>query len=111
MLGLHQGLQIKQFESPDASALSGLQPPIPDVRGMTRDAAVTSLLDAGFRVRISTKTAAANPQFPVDQVADQSPSAGSVGDYDSVVTLTLTDGSQTNVSIPAPWQVPRTVSP
>ena len=105
MRGLHQGLPIKQFESPSASALSGLLPPVPDVRGMTREAAVTALLDAGFRVRLSTKLAAADPNLPVDQVAGQSPAAGEFADYDSVVTLTLTDGSQTDVTIPAPWQV------
>jgi membrane peptidoglycan carboxypeptidase len=111
MRGLHEGLRIKQFESPAASALAGLLPPVPDVRGLTRDAAVTALLDAGFRVHISGKTAPSNPNLPPDQVAGQTPTAGTLAAYESEVTLTLTAGSQTNVAIPAPWQVPRTATP
>ena len=111
MLGLHQGLTIKQFESPAASAMSGLQPPVPDVRGMSRDAAVTALLDAGFRVQLLPKTAAADPNLPPGQVAAQSPKSGALADYSSLVSLTLTDGSDVHAAIPAPWQIPRDATP
>ena len=111
MRGLHDALPVKQFESPTASAMSGLLPPVPDVRGMTRDAAVTALLDAGFRVRLLPQTAAPDPNLPVGQVAAQSPASGSLVEYNSLVSLTLTNGSDVNAKIPAPWQVPRAVNP
>jgi beta-lactam-binding protein with PASTA domain len=111
MRGLHEALPIKQFESPTASAMSGLVPPVPDVRGMSRDAAVTALLDAGFRVRLLPTTAAPDPNLPPGQVAAQSPVSGALMEYNSLVSLTLTDGSDVRAAIPAPWQVPRAVSP
>ena len=111
MRGLHETLPIKQFESPAASALLGLIPPVPDVRGMSRDAAVTALLDAGFRVRFLAKTAAPDPNLPAGQVAAQSPVAGTQAEYNSLVSLTLTDGSDVRAAIPAPWQVPAETTP
>ena len=111
MRGLHEQLPVKQFESPSASAMSGLVPPVPDVRGMSRDAAVTALLDAGFRVRLQPKTAAPDSNLPPGQVVAQSPSSGDLAEYNSLVTLTLTDGSDVVATIPAPWQLPRDVAP
>ncbi len=111
MRGLHERLPVKSFESPSASALAGLLPPVPDVRGMSRDAAITALLDAGFRVHISTKTAPPDPNLPSNQVAAQTPAAGALAEFDSSVVLTLTNGSETDLAIPAPWQIPQAASP
>jgi beta-lactam-binding protein with PASTA domain len=78
---------------------------------MSRDAAVTALLEAGFRVRLQQKTAAPDPNLPAGQVVAQTPSSGELAEYNSLVTLTLTDGSDVQAAIPAPWQLPREATP
>ena len=92
---------VEGFPSPATTVLTGLTPPVPDVRGLGRDAAVTALLRAGYAVRIDPSTAAPDPLARVGQVADQSPPSGSAAPYGSEVVLTLTAGSNTQVVIPS----------
>jgi membrane peptidoglycan carboxypeptidase len=106
MTGLLHGLPVEAFLSPATTQLTGITPPVPDVRGLPRDAAVTALLRAGYRVRLDPVTAPPDPALPSGQVVDQSPQGGAQEPYATVVVLTLTDGTTTDVLIPEPWQVP-----
>ena len=47
MTSLHAKLPVEAFPAPATTALTGLTPPVPDVRGLDRDAAITALLRAG----------------------------------------------------------------
>ena len=102
MTSIHSGLPVEGFPSPITTALTGLTPPMPDVVGLSRDAAVSALLRAGYSVRIEKATAAPDASQPIDTVALQSPLAGSPAPYGSVISLTLTAGSATNVVVPGP---------
>ncbi len=106
MTTLHAKLPVEGFPSPLTTSLTGLTPPVPDVRGLPRDAAITALLRAGYRVRIDQQTEAPDLARASGQVADQAPAGGDAAPYATVVTLTLTAGSDTEVVIPEPWQVP-----
>jgi len=88
------------FPSPATTVLTGLTPPVPDVRGLTRDAAVTALLRAGYLVSIDPAPAPADPAEAPGQVADQSPLPGQTAAYGSQVVLTLTSGSDTGATVP-----------
>ena len=100
MSSLLAGTPVVGFPSPATTVLTGLTPPVPDVRGLGRDAAVTALLRAGYTVRLDTATAAPDPLAQVGQVADQTPLPGSAAPYGSEVVLTLTAGSDTGVAVP-----------
>jgi membrane peptidoglycan carboxypeptidase len=102
MTTLHATLPVEGFPSPATTALTGLTPPVPDVEGLSRDAAVSALLRAGYVVRLDPQNAPPDPDQPPDTVADQAPAPGSPAPYATVVVLTLTDGSDTAVVIPKP---------
>ena len=92
---------VEGFPSPATTVLTGLTPPVPDVRGLGRDAAVTALLRAGYAVRIDPSTAAPDPLAQTGQVADQAPAPGTAAPYGSEVELTLTAGSDTSAVVPS----------
>ena len=102
MTALHRGLAVRGFLSPGTAALTGLTPPVPDVRGLARDAAITALLRAGYRVALDPVTVAPDAALPPGQVAAQDPVPGDRVPYGSTVTLSLTDGSDVTVLIPDP---------
>ncbi len=106
MLALHGRTPVESFASPETAALTGVTPPVPDVRGLSRDAAITALLRAGYRVAIDPDNAQIDVALPVGQVAEQTPGVGERVPYASVVTLTLTAGSTTDVVIPEPSALP-----
>jgi membrane peptidoglycan carboxypeptidase len=105
MTSLHASLPVEVFPSPGTTALTGLTPPVPDVRGLGRDAAITALLRAGYRVRLEPDTAPPSPTEASGQVADQTPPGGTALPFGSVVGLTLTAGSDVKVVVPEPWTV------
>ena len=105
MTSLHAKLRVEAFPAPATTALTGLTPPVPDVRGLDRDAAITALLRAGYRVRLAEQTAPPDQDLAVGAVADQDPPGGTAYPYASIVTLTLTSGSDLGVTIPEPWTV------
>ena len=106
MTAITKKLAVRDFPSPQTTALTGLTPPLPDVVGLPRDVAITALLRAGYRVRLSPDLAAANSDLGTGQVAGQTPAPGTLSAYGSSVTLVLTDGSDLRVTIPEPWQIP-----
>jgi membrane peptidoglycan carboxypeptidase len=89
------------FPSPATTALTGLAPPVPDVRGLGVSAAVSALLRAGYRVTIDPSTAPGDPAEQAGQVADQAPEPGGPAAYGSQVVITLTAGSDTSVVVPS----------
>ncbi len=105
MTALHRGVPVRGFLSPQTAALTGLTPPVPDVRGLSRDAAITALLRAGYRVTLDPATAPADAALPPGQVVAQDPVPGDRVAYGATVTLTLTDGSDVTVVIPDPSTV------
>jgi membrane peptidoglycan carboxypeptidase len=100
MLALHGDSAAQGFAAPATAALTGLTPPVPDVRGLARDAAISALLRAGYRVALDPETAPVDAALPPGQVTAQTPTAGDRVPYATVVTLTLTAGSDTAVTIP-----------
>jgi membrane peptidoglycan carboxypeptidase len=105
MTTLHAGLPVSVFPSPASTSLTGITPPVPDVRGLSRDDAITSLLRAGYRVHLDSDLAPPDKDQAPGQVADQTPAGGESVPYGSFVTLTLTAGSDTKVRIPEPWAI------
>ena len=81
--------------------LTGLTPPVPDVRGLTVAAAVSALLRAGYVVSIDPATAASDPLESPGQVDSQSPLPGQQAAYGSEIVLTLTAGSDTAAAVPS----------
>ena len=63
---------------------------IPDVVGMTEAEATARLENDGFKV---TKTTEKSDTVPKGKVISQNPVAGSPGSFESLVTLTISDGS------------------
>jgi len=106
MTTMHASLPIEELLAPATALLAGLPSTVPDVRGLTRDAAITTLLRAGYHVVISPLTAPLDLLVATGQVAFQSPAAGTASDFASTVSVTLTAGSDVNVAIPEPWQLP-----
>jgi membrane peptidoglycan carboxypeptidase len=105
MTTIHAGLPLSVFPSPASTALTGITPPVPDVRGLSRDDAISSLLRAGYRVHLDRDLAAPDAAQAPGQVADQNPAGGSAAPYGAFVSLTLTAGSDTRVVIPDPWSI------
>jgi membrane peptidoglycan carboxypeptidase len=107
MLGLHEGLPVQAFAPTDAIVATGLPYTVPDVAGMPRDRAIQVLTDAGFTVTINPATAPADPALTNGQVAASNPAAGSRVSFGGAVTLTLSSGSVTDVTIPDDATRPR----
>jgi membrane peptidoglycan carboxypeptidase len=95
-------LPVLKFSPPDPAVLSGGTIRIPSVVGLARDAAITTLVQQGYRVRVAARTAPANPLLTPGFVAAQSPGGGVQGSYGQLITLTLTSGSDTRVVAPKP---------
>jgi membrane peptidoglycan carboxypeptidase len=106
MDSLHKGQPAALFPRVDPTVLVASRPSLPDVRGLTRDAAVTELLAAGYVVTIAPKTAAPDPLLAEGYVASQSPAPGAPVGPGAAVKLVLTAGSQTRVVVPQPGASP-----
>jgi membrane peptidoglycan carboxypeptidase len=109
MTTIQQPLPVVDF--PSAQGLVDIATVVPDVRGLRRDDAITALLDAGYRVNIAPLNAAAGSLGTPGFVAAQSVAPGSRASLTAIVTLTLTAGSSTQVTIPEPWQRDSTEAP
>lgn len=73
---------------------------IPDVRGLTTDAALTLLEQNGLTSVIAQATAPADNLHPPGVVAAQTPSPGGALGYKQEVTVTLSAGSDTGIRPP-----------
>lgn len=74
---------------------------VPDVRGLDVRAAISSLQDAGFTISIAPDTEDSLLAKP-NAVTDQAPKAGARLANGETITLTLSRGSDTDVSVSAP---------
>ena len=102
MLGAHAGLPAIQFPTPNEAALPQTTArTVPDVRGLTLDAAYSALVDAGLTPTIDQATAADDAITRPGTVTGQIPAAGSGRGADTTITLTLSHGSDTNVQPPS----------
>jgi membrane peptidoglycan carboxypeptidase len=101
MNDLHRGLPVVAF--PRIKGVVPAAPSVPDVRGLPRDAAITALLNAGYRVTIADATSPPDPARVPDHIASQTPTPGTRSGPGTTVTLVLTDGSRTDVLIPDLW--------
>lgn len=101
MAGIHEGLPVQQFAPVDPTVATGLPYTTPDVRGLDRDKAIQVLQEAGFTVTINPQTAPADPLLADNRVVTTSPAPGSRVAFGGTVTLTLTDGSVTDLIIPS----------
>ena len=88
---------------PDAASVGlGMQTDksIPDVRGMKVDEAITVLLRNNLTPVVNEETAKANPLQPPGVVVAQTPRAGGSLRYRQEVSITLSDGSDTAITVP-----------
>ncbi len=100
MTALHDGLPVRQFDRPGAAALLGARAVVPDLRGLTRDAALAALVGAGFRAKVAGTPALPDPLYVAGQVVAQKPAAGTLVEFGATVVVTLADGSQVDVVVP-----------
>jgi len=100
LTGLSQGTPVELFTPADPAALVGAAPSLPDVRGLGRDAAISTLLRAGYRVRLAAGMAEPDSALAPGIVVGQVPAPGLPVAMDSQVTLVLSAGSDTAVRIP-----------
>lgn len=92
MRALHRGLRVETFPRPAQTVTTGMV--VPDVRGLSVDAAYGALRQAGYEVVLAPRNAKKDDALPVDVVALQRPAAGSFLGPQSVVRLTLSAGSE-----------------
>ncbi|MGV8910702.1 MAG: transglycosylase domain-containing protein [Propionicimonas sp.] len=101
MKAIHVGQPKVGFTPVDANQANAITNIIPDVRGLGRDKAIQTLQEAGLDVTVAKAVAAQNNLTPANYVAAQHPAPGSLTPPTGTVTLTLTAGSDVNVTIPA----------
>jgi membrane peptidoglycan carboxypeptidase len=103
MNGVMRGLPELGFPAVDPVVASGSnRVAVPNLVGMSRDVAITTALQAGYRVTVRAETAEPSAIKPVGYVAAQTPVAGRRVEPGAPIRLTLTAGSDTNVVAPAP---------
>jgi membrane peptidoglycan carboxypeptidase len=96
---LHEGLPNVGFAAPGSSPVTSVPTTsIPNVQGMEINKAVTLLDDAGFTPVIDQE-ADTKDGFPVGIVVTQNPAAGEKVDKKSTITLKLSKGSDTKMTI------------
>lgn len=97
---LLEGTPNVGFPAPGGSPVTSTPTPsIPNVQGMEINKAVTLLSDAGFTPVIAPM-ADTKDGLPAGVVTAQTPAAGGAVGNDSVITLTLSKGSDTKMTIP-----------
>lgn len=103
MDGIHRGLPAKKFTAPnDAIGSSILARAIPDLTGMGRDQAMTTIIDNGYVPVINQETAGDESILEPNVVVSQSPTPGGNGAFGQEITITLSPGSDTSVLPPTP---------
>jgi membrane peptidoglycan carboxypeptidase len=101
MARIHVGLPAIAFPTAGESAIgSTTARAVPDVRGLTVDAAAATLTAAGLEWAIAAETAPADGVSVPNIVRTQSPKPGKSLAGDETITLTLTNGSDTDVKAP-----------
>lgn len=98
---IHTGKPEQKFTAPSASlGASVLARSVPDLRGMKVDEAMSTLVDNGFKPKLSETTEGDAKLIPPNVVVNQNPAAGTTGDYNQEITLTLSPESNTEVQAP-----------
>lgn len=96
--GTHKGLpKEKMPKANHASSTIHTGKNIPDVRGMSVEAAIASLDAANVKIEVAPQTVESG--FDAGTVASQLPAGGTTWADNTTITLTLTHGSDTNVRI------------
>ena len=104
MLEAHEGLPVEQFAAADADVTDGAEVSVPDVTGMTYEAAEQVLAQAGFGVRRGGYVNAA--PTPFGSVAYTSPRAGRLVTTGRTVTVYVSNGRAYVAPPPAPAPEP-----
>lgn len=99
MTRLHAGVPAVAFPRPNPAALVITTPAqVPDVRGLGTSGAVAALKAAGFSVDIAEDPAKDDKVTPPEIVTGQSVEPGSAAAATKTITLTLSFGSNTDVT-------------
>lgn len=97
---LHEGLPNVGFPAPGSSPVTSVPTTaIPNVQGMDVNKAVTLLDDAGFTPVIAPETDTKDG-LPAGIVTSQNPPSGDKVEKKATITLTLSKGSDTKMTIP-----------
>jgi len=91
MLAAHDGLPVRDFPDPPATALFGKQVAVPDLRGMTPEEAEEALRGLGLTLVVNRGSVNAAP-IPAGAIGSQRPSPGTNVAKGSVVTVYLSNG-------------------
>ena len=75
--------------------------------GLSRDAAISTLVAQGYDVSIDNRTAEENPLTTPGYVAAQTPQPRTPGTYGQTVRITMTAGSDLDVAEPSAVPIPR----
>ena len=101
MNDIHAGLPGQDFTAPNNSmGTAVLARAIPDMKGLSVDEAMTTLVDNGFIPVVSETTEGDAKMIPANVVVSQSPEPGSNGSTGQQVTLVLSPGSDTTIQAP-----------
>lgn len=101
MNDIHAGLPNTDFAAPNGSTgTMVLARSVPDMKGLSVDEAMTTLIANGFIPKISETTEGDAKMVPANVVVSQSPAPGTGGSTGQEVTLTLSPGSDVTVQAP-----------
>ena len=99
MASIHAGLPKKAFPPP--GAITGYSHTAPDVRGLTLEQAYQVLTAAGYKVALADKRAPKDTLLVTDRVHSTTPAAGALVGMGTTITITMTAGSDLNVTLDA----------
>lgn len=105
MKGALKGEPVQQFAKPDPKLLKGVQVTVPDVSGLSPDAAKKALAKVGLSAVVDRTPVGSN--YPVGRVDSSSPRAGASIDSGTLVRL-FVSGGVVSAPEPPPTQAPTT---
>jgi membrane peptidoglycan carboxypeptidase len=105
MLAAHEGLPPTDFVAPPASAMFGVQVPVPDLRGLTPEDARRVLTDLGLSFAVQTGSVPAGP-VPAGLIGLQVPHAGSMVYKGTTIVVYLSNGAFPPPPPPSPTPTP-----
>ena len=109
MVGANEGLEVLTFSEPNPAQVVGVKVTVPEVSGMSVDAATSTLRGAGFHLRTAENTPFSG--VPAGNVAWTDPAPGTRLTKGSLVTLVISAGPEPAPPPPPPAPEPPPAPP